>query len=416
MAHIFGGDKFSNTRDIEVGIYQTALGTVFFVLGVGLSQIFPNKQRDIKTPQRHKKRLNFPVFCLIASLLSFFLLRFLSNIPTIGAIATNGSLIWVLGVLLGLRSALRRRLPKAIGFWLIAMSVYPAIMLLQAGFLSFGSTPVFVILASLVISTRSNWRVGVALPIVAITFISAFISYFNNRDNIREAVWWGGTFERRIEEASKIVSDFELFDSENDRHLSALDQRLNQNMFAGMAANQIADGKVSLLYGKSIWEGFLQMIPRVIWPGKPVYGGSPEIIREMTGYEMNDSTSFGVGNVMEFYINFGTSSLVIGFLLLGLLFGWLDKKSALAEREGDLSKCIIYFIPAVAMIHPNGSVVELVGNGICAYITALGWVLLWDYLTTEGRGKNKRPKISGPAAGLRRTGRSNKVVSPPAVD
>ena len=53
----------------------------------------------------------------------------------------------------------------------------------------------------------------------------------------------------------------------------------------------------------------------------------------MTGLELNQDTSWGVGNVMEFYINFGLPGVVIGFLVLGWLIGALDFRAASAERR-----------------------------------------------------------------------------------
>jgi putative effector of murein hydrolase LrgA (UPF0299 family) len=84
-----------------------------------------------------------------------------------------------------------------------------------------------------------------------------------------------------------------------------------------------------------------------------------------------------VGNVMEFYINFGIPSLVAGFLLLGWLLGWLDRKAAMAEASGDLGQALVFFLPAVALIQPNGSMVELVGGPVVAWIAAQGWKWLW---------------------------------------
>jgi putative effector of murein hydrolase LrgA (UPF0299 family) len=85
----------------------------------------------------------------------------------------------------------------------------------------------------------------------------------------------------------------------------------------------------------------------------------------------------GVGNVMEFYINFGIPGLIIGFLALGWLLGALDRKAAIAEARGDLSKAILFFVPAVALIQPNGSLVELAGGFAAALAAASGWSAAW---------------------------------------
>src|SRR4030095_1799785 len=133
---------------------------------------------------------------------------------------------------------------------------------------------------------------------------------FQNRDEIREAVWGGATLEERIDATMGIVRDFEWFDPHNEIHLYALDQRLNQNYFVGLSSARIAQDQVNFLYGRSLWEGLQALIPRAVWTEKPVFGGSPVIVAEMTGLTMSDTTSFGVGNVMEFYVNFGVPGVI----------------------------------------------------------------------------------------------------------
>src|SRR6266702_454545 len=120
--------------------------------------------------------------------------------------------------------------------------------------------------------------------------------------------------------------NFRWFDPTDEEHLIALDQRLNQNYFAGLAATRIENGQVDYLYGRSLWEGVLSVVPLILWADKPVFAGSPKIVSEMTGLVLSETTSFGVGNVMEFQINFGIPGLVVGFVLLGWLLGMLDRK------------------------------------------------------------------------------------------
>ena len=68
----------------------------------------------------------------------------------------------------------------------------------------------------------------------------------------------------------------------------------------------------------------MALVPRVLWPDKPVYGAAVHIVADMTGLHLDENTSWGVGNVMEFQINFGTTGVIIGFLILGFSLGWLD--------------------------------------------------------------------------------------------
>lgn len=381
VAHIVPGNWLGDPEATEIGIHITAISAACFTIGVWIARLLPQGKQRVQALQRISTPADwrrFALYCLVGGLLVTYTLRLVVRIPSVGAVVEKGGGIWVFGVLLGFGIAFRQRSVKAILLWSMAMAIYPILTLLLGGFLSFGSTPVFVILSALVVFTRSHWRIAVAVPLAALFFVTLFLSYFQNRNNIRDAVWGGEGLESRVSESVKMITDFEIFDPRKFEHLNALDQRLNQNFFVGRAAQRLNAGEVEYLYGRSFWEGAISLVPRIIWPSKPVYGGSPKIIMEMTGFIVNDTTSYGVGNVMEFYINFGVPSVVIGFLGLGVVFGWLDLQAANALWQGMPNASILYFMPTVAMIHPNGSIVEMVSGGASAYLAGLVWRWLWE--------------------------------------
>ena len=80
---------------------------------------------------------------------------------------------------------------------------------------------------------------------------------------------------------------------------------------------------------------------------------------------------------MEFEINFGTPGVVIGFLILGFLLGWFDYKAASADCHGDLGNVIMFFLPGLALIQPNGSIVEVSGGAAAAAVAAYSWKYAW---------------------------------------
>jgi hypothetical protein len=252
-------------------------------------------------------------------------------------------------------------------------------MLLLGGFLSYGSAAIIIVLSALTISTRSYRRVIAGIALFLFLSFSIFVNYFHHRNEIRDQVWGGAPLDVRINSVLDTGRDFEWFDLSNREHLIALDQRLNQNYFVGLAARRIEQGEAHYLDGESVWDGFLSLVPRVFWPEKPVYGGSPQVVSKMTGLRFNRDTSIGVGNVMEFQINFGMPGVIVGFLVLGWLIGTLDLKAAVAEGRGDLGRLILFFLPCVALIQPNGSIVEITGGPAAALVAACGWQWLWTH-------------------------------------
>jgi hypothetical protein len=124
------------------------------------------------------------------------------------------------------------------------------------------------------------------------------------------------------------------------------------------------------------------------------------MVAKMTGLRLNPNTSFGVGNVMEFQVNFGILGIVVGFLLLGWAIGMLDFKAAVANGRGDLGKAILFFLPCVAMIQPNGSIVEITGGSAAALVAAFGWKWVWAQWGTRRAVFRRNRAFAQPAASL----------------
>jgi hypothetical protein len=373
FATVVGRDFFLHSDLVEVAMRFTTLGCICFVLGVWWARsLCP------RVPIRNDvDRRRFSLFCLIGGWFWIYGLYPLYDIPSFNAVGEKGGAIWMLGVLLGLRNAFHRGDRKWILFWIAALMVYPVAILIIGGFLSYGSAAVILSCSALAVSTGSYRRVIVGTVLFTFISLSIFINYYQHRDEIRHEAWGGAPLSVRMDTVLDSFANFELFDPSNRNHLMALDERLNQNYFVGLAARRIERGQAGYLKGESFWEGLLALVPRVIWPEKPVYGGSPEIVSRMTGLRFNSRTSIGVGNVMEFQINFGAPGVAVGFFILGWAIGKLDLKAAMAERQGDFGRTILFFLPCVAMIQPNGSIVEITGGPAAALVAAFLWSRLW---------------------------------------
>src|ERR1700728_233239 len=373
FAHIAGRDFLLNSDLVELAMRFTALGSICFVAGVWLARRSAPRASFVSDVDRP----HFWWFCLIGGWACIYGLSPLYEIPSVSAAVEKGGGIWMLGVILGLRAACQRADAKRIGIWFGALLVYPVLMLLLGGFLSYGSAAIILVCSVLTVSTRSHWRVVSGLVVFGFLSLSIFVTYFQHRENIRDQVWGGRPLEARIDSVIYTVKDFEWLDPTNRAHVTALDKRLHQNYFVGLAARRIQDGQVEYLEGESVWEGLQALVPCAFWREKPVYAGSPQIVSKMTGLALSRDTSFGVGNVMEFQINFGIPGVVVGFLVLGWLIGTLDLKAAIAERRGELGKTILFFLQCVALIPPNGSLVEIFSGSAAALVGAFVWNFIW---------------------------------------
>lgn len=375
FAHIAGRNFLLHSDLIEIGMRFVAIGSVCFVLGVSWARF--RSTSAMLSIRREADRHPFLWFCLFGGWFLIYGLSPLYQIPSVSAAVEKGGGMWMLGVMLGLREACQRRDFKRTAIWLGALMVYPVLMLLLGGFLSYGSAAIIIVCSALTISTRNYWQVVLGITVFVFLSLSIFVNYFQHRDDIRDQVWGGKPLDARINSVIDTGRNFELFDPSNPRHLISLDKRLNQNYFVGLAAKRIQLGQVDYLKGDSVWEGFLALVPRAFWPEKPVFAGSPQIVSKMTGLRLSPTTSFGVGNVMEFQINFGIPGVIVGFFVLGWLIGRLDFKAAVAEARGDLGGAILFFLPAVALINPQGSLVEVFSGAAAALVAAYGWKWAW---------------------------------------
>jgi hypothetical protein len=370
-----------NTEYVEIGIRYAAWGAVSFAAGVVIIRWIGPRRR--LPPITFNRR--FALFCLIGGWFFVYALSPLHRISSLGAAVDAAGAIWMLGVLLGVRFTVQRADLQGLVFWMAALMVYPVLMLVLGGFLSYGSAAVIIVMSVLAISLRSRVKLIAGLLIGAYLAMTLFVNYFEHRSHLRKEVWGGAPLSSRVDATLDIFQNFQWFDAGDFEQATAVDARLNQNYFVGLAALRIDEGVTSYLYGHTIWEGLEALVPRVLWPGKPVTAGSGEIVAQMTGLRLNENTSWGVGNIMEFEINFGMAGVVVGLFLLGGVLGWLDKKAAEAERCGDFTTTIFCFLPAVAMINPQGSLVEVFSGSAAALAACFGWRWVWVHFGTRRR-------------------------------
>lgn len=360
-----------------IGIVLTAVSAVTFVAGVYLCRSFVLKRPLLACVQDARLK-SFPIFCLVGGwFMAFGLVPLSRSLASVGAALSFGSSIWILGVMLGLdRSLHHKRIGRIVG-WTSALLLYPAVILIFNGFLSYGVAAIITVAAFVMMRLKNVWLICFGAPFAMFVGLSIFVNYFANRDDLRDVLWTTVGTEDRVTAVIEAFSNFSSFDYENTDHLRALSSRLNQNEFVGLAATRLERGDVDFLEGRSFYEGFIAIVPRIVWPDKPVFGGSPDVVRHMTGLNLSKTTSWGVGNVMEFYINFGLWSLIPGFLALGALIAFLDLRCFQYLDRGQAGKSLLYLLPGLALIQPNGSLVELAGGGMAALIAAIFWRAVW---------------------------------------
>ena len=385
---------------IAQGIFLTAIAALCFVVGVAIA-VGNSRWADYDfQPTVMNVDARFTAFCLLGGWFLAFGVGPLRSVPTLGAAIYFGSSVWMLAAIAGLARSVQMRNPPGFAIWLTVLLIYPLTVLLTSGFLSYGSAAVIIVGSLAVIRMKSAMRSLLVVVALGYLGISVFVNYFGARNELRATIWSGSGFEQRSDAVSDAFSDFHLFSHNNPDHLRALTIRLNQNEFVGIAADRLNNAQADYLKGESFRDAALAPIPRAIWKNKPGGGGSGNIVRDMTGINLATKTSWGVGNVMEFYINFGLWSLVPGFVLLGFLIAWLDRRAASALRSSDFSRSLLFFLPCVALIQPNGSLVEVAGGAFAALLAAFALRFAWTMMM-QPRPDQPIPASNAPQRGAR---------------
>ncbi len=375
--------SYSHLPEVALGIKYTAISSICFAIGAWYARWRTQEQRlapalpsSAEVPDDTDR--GFWIYCVGMGWLVSFVLSPLANLPSVGAVVYYAGAIWMLGNLLGLRWAVRAKKTAWTFFWLGCLTVYPLLILFRAGFLGYGVTAVVIVLSALGVAAKGYWRVLIAIALMIYLGLSLFANYFQGRDYLRQILWSDAPVSTRIIAAGRVISESKAFDSSDELVLAGLDMRLNQNYFIGVAAQNLENGQVEYLNGKSISDAVLAVIPRALWPGKTVTAGSPDIVMAMTGLYLSTWTSWGIGNVMEFYINFGVPGLIVGFLFLGWMIGRLDHRAALYAGRRDYGMALVFFLPGVAAVQPLGSLVELTGGCASAWIAGHCWAWIYN--------------------------------------
>jgi hypothetical protein len=326
----------------------------------------------------------------------FGLTPLVGRLPTISAIAVQGWNLLVLGLCLTCWLAWRARSsPAVLGRWLTVALCLPLLTIVTAGFIGYGIAAATAILAFIGNFYRPRWRVVIVSVVLAYLGLSIYVTYMRDRDAIRDVVWSGQPLSARVERLKLTLGNVEFFDLHNRDHLVRVDDRLNQNLLVGAAVQYMDAGLARFTYGQTLWQGFIAVVPRAIWPTKPVVAGSGSLVTQYTGIAFAEGTAVGIGHVMEAYISFGSAGVLVGFVLLGCVVGFIDRRAGQHLLNGDIRGFAVWFLPGLSFLQVGGSIVELTSSVAAALIA----VHLVNRLLT------RRPVQEATKPGLRLTRR-----------
>lgn len=359
---------------VLAGFEQATYGLVAFSIGLALVAPFVinllHLDRDSKPSIKLDPRL--PRIYLVIGLVSYFVISpLITQVPTVTALVAACNQLMLVGMCLGIWQAWQNKDRTAFIIWLVLSALMPFLTIVVQGFLGFGVAAFATVLAFMAVFVHPRRRLILAGILMTFLGLSFYVTYFRDRSELRALVWGGLPFTDRVAGVLNTVSSIEWFNPFNQDHLGRIDGRLNQNYIVGVAVINLQSGNVAYANGATIWDAALALIPRVFWPDKPIVAGSGDIVTQFTGIPFAVGTSVGVGQVMEFFINFGTAGVVIGFMLIGSVIGVLDFVAGKRLREGNWESMVLWYLPGLALLQTGGSLAELTSTLGASIIVAL---------------------------------------------
>ncbi len=349
----------------KLNLNETVLGfkiTGYAIAGlaIGSMLIAPNLYRMLlpKMPQPIQREMGSDLarhWIIVGLIITFTPAALLSRIPTLGAILSGGLALAVAGFCL--LWWVNWRAGRIFKSWLVAASSSITITfdVVLRGFVASSVSACISVATFLLVRYRPRRTIVLGFVGCVLLGLSLYPNYMRMRGEIRLAVWGGQRIEQRVEVISSITQEWEWFDTRQDSHLEAIETRLNQNYLVGRAVQQIDCGNVALANGETISMAFLALIPRAVWPGKPVLSGSGDYVARFTRLEFPSGTSVGIGNVLELFINFDRFGVLVGFIVIGTAIGFVDLIAGRYLMARDWHRFALWFVSGQPLLNVGGS-------------------------------------------------------------
>ncbi len=351
-------NSYGFTEEMVVkATFASLLGLLGFAIGCGALR---RVHQRVKKSYIYAPTVVVNVKSILIALGSLAAASFLLNYLRVSFLLSDALLevgrnLAVIFVTMGAFLSKRTGFNKSISPWVIVAMLIPAYYILLFGFVSygflFGTTILAFWMAQLsgkqsAINPLGKTVLGFVLVYLLLT---AFVGWFSYRDEIRLAVWDGSGSLTDV--LIRALSQTELFSPWNFASLDVINIRLNLNLFIGKMITHHEIFPQLSQNGSTLAILPLVLLPRFLWPDKPVRGGS-DFMSEHTGIILSDSATFGTGTVFEFFINFGYLGVFIGFVVFGLLISRLDRAAAAHLLRGDFMAFARLYVVGIVAIDP----------------------------------------------------------------
>jgi hypothetical protein len=340
-------------RQSTYGIAAFAVGAAFLGTRLGTAMIGKTDEKSSIASSDLPR-----IYVIVGVVFYFALAPILGKIRGLNFLPAIGSQFVIVGCCLSCWRAWhksgRAALIKTVG----PVMIIPFVTVVVQGFLGYGIIAISIVMFFCAQFFRPRWVLVAGFALAGYFGLSFYISYMRDRGAIRAAVWGGETLSQRVSVVTDMVTNIDAFTPTNPDHLGFIDGRLNQNTLVGEAVSHLSRPE-DFARGDTLWDAALGLIPRIVWPSKPVSAGSGDLVARFTGHVFVQGTSIGIGQVLEFYANFGTAGVLIGFFLMGAVVKALDLAAGDFLIAGNWQAFTTAFLVGISFLNVIGSMVDI---------------------------------------------------------
>jgi hypothetical protein len=358
-----------------IGYQQTIIGLIAFLIGVmgARALAYSRVAAGSAAPQTPVQLIALDKLALFYLLCgaAYFGMGSLFAIPSLGAFVAATSFMLVVGWSLRLWVASQQGNNTKYWVTIAFLPLLPLMTVVKQGFVGFGTFWVMAVLSFASAKSKRRLIQLLIAPFVIFVGLSFFVTYMESRTALRKAIWFEQVgMTQRVERFLDIFNKFQWLDSDDRKQREVIEGRLNQNMLVGYAADRLNFGLVNYAHGRTLEDMLVALVPRAVWPDKPQVGGGGTVVTDYTGLSFANGTSVGAGQVLEFYVNFGTSGVIGGFLIWGLLVGWLDVRIVENLAHNNQKGVLRSYMVCLAFLQPGGNLVEIAVSVLGSAITS----------------------------------------------
>lgn len=399
---------------ILAGFQLSLVALVAFTIGVVIVMPFltdfhsklTSSHRARKSTKQVNRRMLYTLtwIYIFTGFFTYLLLSFLlGDVPTLGAFLSGIQRLYHIGILFLIWLMFKHSQLGVIRLLIIGLLIviWPLFTMSRDGFLGFGLMPI-TLLFMFPLFRFANLKLLVLLsPVMIFIAMSIIMTYFVNRNTVRSVAWNSVDTETRINTVTNVfTNNFQAFNILDPEQLAIIDVRFALNWLTGRGIERIESGIEKFANGETIRDAFLMILPRFLWPDKPLVVGGQALVNKYTGVSMYGGTSVALGQVLEFYVNFGVIGVIGGFMVLGVVFSFIDRRVSTLLHENNLLQAAVWIVPCFGLWLVEDNLITVIGSAVSAVIALIVFNLGVQVVFAIGQRENTQtippqPKYEG---------------------